>query len=190
MSVFDMVMLMSGVVAFFIFVLPIVALTQMKFDEGNMVVDKESWHFKILRSGTNRYNAPPTLCSYFWNMVAAVIKFEMLFVFAGLVIVVMGVSLAQVGYLLCTNLFPSLVVESMWVRPFYMIPVALVIILCGFIVHKSLEWVESIKEERRMRKYREYREQRDNPQPPKQVSALTAFLKAKKQKICPMITYK
>lgn len=128
-----------------------------------MKVKNTSWHYRLWKLGRESYSEPHNLCKYFWHI--ALIKILLPLALVGMVLVGVG-SLIWV----------------IWNNP---LTSALVVLFTaigiGFVVLAYLVWP-------RAQNRWDQRSQRKAATPPKEPSVVRQYLKAKKSRVCPLIT--
>lgn len=141
-----------------------------------MNISKKSWHYKLVRS-TLYGKTSHSLCIYFWQVIISMI------VVAGLAAVLLCVGvgvLAVIVALLAAIASPILV----WAFHITWIPKELVGAGCGlwglglgFAIGMAFVWFMKKKVQPKLKAMDE------------QPNLLVEYLKAKKQKVCPQITF-
>jgi len=132
-----------------------------------MKVSKHSWHYRLWSLGRDSSSRPRNLCKYFWHIALIKVLFPLVVAF----FVLLGVGL---------------LLWVIWGHPIQtaaVILVALGIVLLGFGLFKLLQmWGERREEARYAASLVP-----TPPKPKKQPGVLRSFIKAKKQKACPLI---
>jgi len=131
-----------------------------------MNVNRDSWHYKLAHMISDYGRVPNNLCAYFWRVILGGFVFSLLLCVAGVVIV----CVASIGMqYLYPNLFPLAVGGG--IAAIF----ALVVILTGLITaRKEKESYECNEDGERIR-----------PEP----NIVWEYLKAKKQKVCPLLEF-
>ena len=128
-----------------------------------MKVKNTSWHYRLWKLGRENWSEPHNLCKYFWHL--ALIKILLPLTLAAMVLIGVG-SLIWV----------------MWNNP---LTTALVVLFTaigvGLVVLGYLAWPRATARW-------ETRVERKAAAPPKEPSIVRQYLKAKKSKVCPLIT--
>lgn len=132
-----------------------------------MKISKKSWHYRFLRA--QRYAVPTSLCPYFWAVVFEALK--MLVIGAILIalaaIVAMILFVTPIGYMF----------DASWVTEKEM--GASVAFWAMIIIMATVEGTR--------RFYRRLRQKRAAT--PKEPNIVTAYIKARKEKICPTLEF-
>lgn len=136
-------------------------------------INRNSWHYRLWSVGRPSNHKPRNLCRYFWYCVFVSVL--------GLVISGLAFGgLVGLIYLIATN--PTE----------FAIGTGMLILIVGvaagsvWMIQKMIARKREREEERR-RRIREGLEPPPVPKPPKEPSVLLAFLKAKKERYCPLI---
>lgn len=125
-----------------------------------MEIRRDSWHYRLYRAGSDRFPPPETnLCRYFWRVVWGATAVT-------LVCSMVGVILAVVGFAVYEHPLASLTVVG---------TVAAIVGAALLFVHLR----ERLEDRRWAAGHAE-------PRPP---GLLRAYLKAKKDEVCPLITF-
>lgn len=133
-----------------------------------MIINKDSWHYKLVKNMSNKA-MPTTLCSYFWTVVGAILE----------VLSLVALSLLAIGCIISVILVATLGIyvvtgaEIIWV-----LGCQLILIKGALIIYRETPYYI-----REMYK-REHQVKARKP------SLLMEYLRAKKEKVCPYITYK
>lgn len=128
-----------------------------------MKVSANSWHYRLWKLGRESWSKPHNLCKYFWHI--ALIKILLPLVLASMVLFGVGALLWLI-----------------WSNPLVTLWTVLVIaMVAGFGVLLYLSWPKMTD---RWDKRVELRA----AAPPKEPGVVRQFLKAKKSKVCPLIT--
>lgn len=149
-----------------------------------MIINRNSWHYKVAAMGTFDCDIPRNLCPYFW-----LVAFKCFMLFAGfsaltLLSWAVGVDLAtwlfaQVGVTL-TNLgaaIPGILIGAIGIASFIGIGLSI-----AFGIYKLKERVKEKREEKRQAKI----EAGEEIKP----SLVIEFMKAKHEKVCPRLEFK
>lgn len=130
-------------------------------------ISTSKWHYRLWKIGRARGSEPHNLCKYFWHIVL----FKLVLPLAGVGLVLFGVGS---------------ILWVIWLHPveaalgtFAAFLIVVLVVLLG--------WLLTRRAERRKVKRRQQRLQPARPAPPKEPSVLWAYLKARKQKVCPLI---
>lgn len=143
-------------------------------------VRANSWHYWVWSLGRSRsstsgipYAQPKNLCLYFWHCALKI----------GLALFIAGLALtgaAAIVYLIAS--FPVIIGKGI-----VLIAIAAVVFIAlGYLVGAGVDRRKATKHERMIR-HMDEKEARRKRKEAKQPSLLWAFIKAKKQKYCPMI---
>lgn len=150
-----------------------------------MKISKNSWHYKL-----NRFwwpvSRPQSLCTYFWSTVAALV------VTVGAVVSTIFVAFCTLfaagamGYFMVTFEFPRINTVSVWQLVFLYswAGVGLFALIC-YITTQIADWHTTRKHEKYIRDLKAFVEGK----PEKEPNVFWAYLKAKKEKVCPFIEY-
>ncbi len=134
-------------------------------------INKESWHYKLVKFGqTNEHEISNNLCTYFWQSVKGVL----LGMFGIVIVTLIGSTFL---YMLAAPFMSLLLPESIFA-----------FILCifyGVIIMKVA--IESISEDHWLAidVFAKFKSKEKERKP----SIIKEYLKAKKQKICPTLTF-
>lgn len=130
-----------------------------------MIIEKSSWHYKL-----NSYavrDIPTNLCGYFWLTV----------------FLVSFIILTLSGILLSFSTAGCIVMEGYDISKWYSIPIGffihallISIVYCIYTVNRYLQHIIKLYKSRDIEV--------------KEPSLLKAFIKAKKDKMCPLLTFK
>ena len=128
-----------------------------------MQVSSSSWHYRVWQfTHENPEKAKPTnLCRYFWRIFFTIT----------IPACIVGLALAGVAWLI------YLFATHPWALVWTILGVGLFVAVCYSGYRYDLR-EKRLKEERRLLP----------PEPPKEPGLVRSFLKAKKQKMCPLIT--
>lgn len=128
-------------------------------------ISKNSWHYWLWKLGRDSSSKPKNLCKYFWHI--AIVK------------VLIPLTLA-LGFLLGVGALIWLI----WGHPVQTALIVLTIAACalfGLGLYKFLQvWSARRQKARIAARF-------NPPQPPKEPGIVRSFLKARKQKMCPLI---
>lgn len=131
-----------------------------------MKVKTTSWHYRLWRFGREAdWKEPRDLCRYFWHIFIV----KVLLPAAAATLVLMGIGF--LAYIIWSNPITTVVVLG-----FVVLGVVLLIGL-GFLIKKMVDRNKRLKEERLHLP----------PEPEPDPSVLFEYLKARKQKLCPLI---
>ena len=132
-----------------------------------MKINKSSWHYRYMKWVDEKhgglYGFPPkNLCQYFWMFVWALLKIPLLFVITGLIV---GgfLYVLLLGFAWPFYTFEGLLIPQF--ISFVCVCIAMIGLLSNFIYMRSEESPDSV------------------------CSLAVNYLKAKKQKVCPIIKY-
>lgn len=155
-----------------------------------MVINENSWHFKIYAMFNSTWNRPKTLCAYFWKTLIPVLSVSIIG-FAILAAVVI------IGQEILTRFF---VFSSLWTLVPASIGVGILIvavmafIATGLVIGPS--WLLDKYNDRKYYKEIELiaqnQERIKNGLEPieRKKSLIGEYLKARKEKVCPTLEYK
>lgn len=154
-----------------------------------MIINKNSWHFKIYKTFNNTWNLPKTLCAYFWKTLIPVLVVSFVGLMA-LTVITIG------GSQILTKFF---VFSSLWTLvPASLVVGALFIALCvGFSVvvvlgiPKLIDLYRERKHDKEIEFEVENLERIKNGLEPieRKKSLIGEYLKARKEKVCPTLEY-
>ncbi|EMC9886198.1 hypothetical protein VO467_000575 [Shigella sonnei] len=155
-----------------------------------MIINENSWHFKIYAAFNSTWNRPKTLCAYFWKTLIPVLSVSIIG-FAILAAVVI------IGQEILTKFF---VFSSLWTLVPASIGVGIltisvmVLIAVGAVIGPS--WLLDKYNDRKYYKEIELiaqnQERIKNGLEPieRKKSLIGEYLKARKEKVCPTLEYK
>jgi hypothetical protein len=131
-----------------------------------MTVRKSSWHYRLWKLGRESYSEPRDLCRYFWHLT--LIKIVGPLTLISLVFVGIGALLYVI-----------------WGHPTETALITFAAIV-GIGLLAGVVWLV----ERMIERHRVQRrlQQLAPPKPPKEPNILWEYLKARKRKVCPLIT--
>lgn len=134
-----------------------------------MVINKNSWHYKLVEFGANsRFDISDNLCTYFWQLVR------------GFLLSI--VALAFVCLLICAICF-MLAAPFISLIMFEAVFVSIGWIISGYIIKFAFHDTISENHYLMIDVFAKLKPKERKP------SIITEYLKAKKQKICPTITF-
>lgn len=150
-----------------------------------LVINKDSWHFNLLLDGPQENairksnNGSLTLCWYFWQVVFGLLAWVGIIALACFIIAAIGFAVYAIGYiwyfLVAYGLFDVMSFDvdalnaSMATNWLLALP-ALAYYLAMNLIY-GVKWLNGTLKER----------------PKKQPNIVTEYVKAKKQRICPMM---
>lgn len=155
-----------------------------------MIINENSWHFKIYAAFNSTWNRPKTLCAYFWKtlipvLAASIIGFAIL------------AAVTIIGQEILTKFF---VFSSLWTLVPASIGVGVLFIaLCvgiSIVLVLGIPWLIDLYRERKYYKEIELiaqnQERIKNGLEPieRKKSLIGEYLKARKEKVCPTLEYK
>ncbi|ALY07922.1 membrane protein [Escherichia phage phiE142] len=155
-----------------------------------MIINENSWHFKIYAAFNSTWNRPKTLCAYFWKtlipvLAASIIGFAIL------------AAVTIIGQEILTKFF---VFSSLWTLVPASIGVGVLFIaLCvgiSIVLVLGIPWLIDLYRERKYYKEVELiaqnQERIKNGLEPieRKKSLIGEYLKARKEKVCPTLEYK
>lgn len=157
-----------------------------------MNINKNSWHFKfnLWYKSNNMWKMPKTLCGYFWTTVMHII----------MSIVVIG-FLSMVCWLFGWPILTELAIFSwltsavpVWAVHVLGVPVGLIAwsAVVGSVVGVTIgtgNLIHNMKEKRRVKRYDEMVKRVEAGLPPEEHNVFWGFIKARKEKVCPLIDY-
>ncbi|QIG57348.1 hypothetical protein [Escherichia phage F2] len=155
-----------------------------------MIINENSWHFKIYAAFNNTWNRPKTLCAYFWKTLIPVLSVSII----GFAILA---AVTIIGQEILTRFF---VFSSLWTLVPASIGVGILMvsvmafISAGLIIGPS--WLLDKYNDRKYYKEIELiaqnQERIKNGLEPieRKKSLIGEYLKARKEKICPTLEYK
>ena len=142
-----------------------------------MQLSKNSWHYKLLRK-SGLYIENISLCMYFWKVLTATIVMSLIIVIAVLILICLIAVLISpfiavpTGFLILGSTFWLLILLIVWLR--------------------TKEHIENLDYWDRPRPWWAkpiYDSKKTPIKPPKYISLTSAYIKAKKEKICPFIEW-
>lgn len=155
-----------------------------------MIINENSWHYKIYSAFNSTWNRPKTLCAYFWKTFFPVLA----------VSIVGFATLAGAAIIGQEILIKFFVFSSLWTLVPASIGIGIlalsvmVLIAVGAVIGPS--WLLDKYNDRKLNKEIEFIVQNEEriknglePIQPKK-SVIVEFLKARKAKVCPVIEYK
>lgn len=148
-----------------------------------MNINKNSWHYKLVKNTFNNSGRIPTsLCPYFWSVVFRVVVYG---------------AMAFLAVFLASNMLfepmVSLGLSTVWayIASFFAsILMSATAVGVGIGVVLGIAWVyDHISEWNSDRKYENAKKEIEDRKNGVQPSILSAFIKAKHRKICPMLNF-
>lgn len=155
-----------------------------------MIINENSWHFKIYAAFNSTWNRPKTLCAYFWKTLIPVLSVSII----GFAILA---AVAIIGQEILTRFF---VFSSLWTLVPASIGVGILMIAVmalisvGAVIGPS--WLLDRYNDRKYYKEIEFiaqnQERIKNGLEPieRKKSLIGEYLKARKEKVCPTLEYK
>ncbi len=155
-----------------------------------MIINENSWHFKIYAAFNSTWNRPKTLCAYFWKTLIPVLSVSII----GFAILA---AVTIIGQEILTKFF---VFSSLWTLVPASIGVGILMtsvmafISAGLIIGPS--WLLDKYNDRKYYKEIEFiaknQERIKNGLEPieRKKSLIGEYLKARKEKVCPTLEYK
>ena len=165
-----------GIVVYTVCFLGLLMTIAVRSEDGMMTFSTKSWHY-WLATKTGESPAPRTLCAYFWAIqetiiVSLAILFAVSFVawFISAPIIWLFTGLVN-GKLAVFSLLVSITLGSFWAYfTYYLEPNV-----------EKKNYLEIYGPEKYAQKY--------GPMPTKKVNFLHALIKAKKERVCPLIKF-
>lgn len=155
-----------------------------------MIINENSWHFKIYAAFNSTWNRPKTLCAYFWKTLIPVLSVSII----GFAILA---AVTIIGQEILTRFF---VFSSLWTLVPASIGVGVLFIaLCvgiSIVLVLGIPWLIDLYRERKYYKEVEFiaqnQERIKNGLEPieRKKSLIGEYLKARKEKVCPTLEYK
>lgn len=155
-----------------------------------MIINENSWHFKIYAAFNSTWNRPKTLCAYFWKTFIPVLAVSII----GFAILA---AVTIIGQEILTKFF---VFSSLWTLVPASIGVGVLFIaLCvgiSIVLVLGIPWLIDLYRERKYYKEVELiaqnQERIKNGLEPieRKKSLIGEYLKARKEKVCPTLEYK
>ncbi|AYN56321.1 membrane protein [Escherichia phage p000v] len=155
-----------------------------------MIINENSWHFKIYAAFNSTWNRPKTLCAYFWKTLIPVLAVSII----GFAILA---AVTIIGQEILTKFF---VFSSLWTLVPASIGVGVLFIaLCvgiSIVLVLGIPWLIDLYRERKYYKEVELiaqnQERIKNGLEPieRKKSLIGEYLKARKEKVCPTLEYK
>lgn len=144
-----------------------------------MIISKNSWHYKLLQKKSHGV-IPTSLCSYFWNVVWTIVKnyiypFGILILFS----VVVGT-----GALITVGIYEKPEITSV-VFIILSFATGLGTLIFTFAIAFLLASLKNLYDDLTFKRENNKSQEKVD----KQSGLLVSYLKAKKQKICPIITF-
>ena len=137
---------------------------------SRLLISRNSWHYRMWSAGRSSYDRPRNLCRYFWYIFGQV---AILLFLAGLALVGLGALL----YAFVTKPVTSFIVTG---------SIILGIGLLWVLIYGMIKYFRRMEE--KDRQHLEALRRGEIPHPkPKEPSALRLWLKARKEKYCPLI---
>ncbi len=155
-----------------------------------MIINENSWHFKIYAAFNSTWNRPKTLCAYFWKTLIPALAVSIIgFAILAAVIII--------GHEILTKFF---VFSSLWTLVPASIGVGILIVAVMALISVGLiigpSWLLDKYNDRKYYKEIELiaqnQERIKNGLEPieRKKSLIGEYLKARKEKICPTLEYK
>lgn len=155
-----------------------------------MIINENSWHFKIYAAFNSTWNRPKTLCAYFWKTLIPVL-------FVSIIGFAILAAATIIGQEILTKFF---VFSSLWTLVPASIGVGVLFIaLCAgisIVLVLGIPWLIDLYRERKYYKEVEIiaqnQERIKNGLEPieRKKSLIGEYLKARKEKVCPTLEYK
>ncbi|URY11206.1 hypothetical protein [Shigella phage ESh15] len=155
-----------------------------------MIINENSWHFKIYAAFNSTWNRPKTLCVYFWKTFLPVL-------FVSIIGFAILAAATIIGQEILTKFF---VFSSLWTLVPASIGVGVLFIaLCvgiSIVLVLGIPWLIDLYRERKYYKEVELiaqnQERIKNGLEPieRKKSLIGEYLKARKEKVCPTLEYK
>jgi hypothetical protein len=138
-------------------------------------VRANSWHYWVWRLGRAEYKRPKNLCRYFWHCTFKIVA-------ALIVTGLMVTGITAIGILIWS--FPIVFSKVVILLA---IAAGLFVVL-GYIVGAWVDRRKATEDEREKKKVeRLVAKSQEPPKPPSTLGLIWAFIKAKKEKYCPLI---
>lgn len=150
-----------------------------------MNISKNSWHYKLLKKKSFGV-IPTSLCSYFWKVAGAIFKGYVLPTITIVLFVTLSVGSSYVigrMVLEVTDTFPKEDTATLGIV-MASLAIGMAVFALGTGLVLSTVFLESLFKEWVVKSSNKQQEKVD-----KQSGLLVSYLKAKKQKICPIITF-
>ncbi|URY13780.1 hypothetical protein [Shigella phage ESh27] len=155
-----------------------------------MIINENSWHFKIYAAFNSTWNRPKTLCAYFWKTLIPVLAVSIIgFAILAAVIII--------GHEILTKFF---VFSSLWTLVPASIGVGILIVAVMALISVGLiigpSWLLDKYNDRKYYKEIELiaqnQERIKNGLEPieRKKSLIGEYLKSRKEKVCPTLEYK
>jgi len=136
-----------------------------------MVINKNSWHYKLVEFGVNsKYDISNNLCVYFWQSVRG-------FLLSIVALALVCLLVCAICFMLAAPFMPLMVVEALFALIAW--------IILGFVI-RSL-FLETISKDHCLMidVFAKLKSKEKEGKP----NIVKEYLKAKKQKICPTLTF-
>ncbi|AKU43750.1 membrane protein [Citrobacter phage Merlin] len=156
-----------------------------------MNINEKSWHCRLHDFAFDKYSRPRSLCPYFWKVVFALFGMTSL-------IVLLSIAFTLVGWELAAGWLAKIGITSVWAigASGFTIGAVGILSLVGVVfgtlfgLAKLKDLIEDKIKERNYEKYIQELEARKDPNyvPPKK-SILMEFIRARKEKFCPSLTF-
>lgn len=156
-----------------------------------MNINEKSWHCRVHDFAFDKYSRPHSLCPYFWKVVFALFGMTSLLVLS-------SVAFTLVGWKLAASWLAKIGITSVWAigASGFTIGAVGILGLVGVVfgtlfgLAKLKDLIEDKIKERNYKEYVRELEARKDPNyvPPKK-SILMEFIRARKEKFCPSLTF-
>lgn len=148
-----------------------------------MIVDVNSWHYKMAKEWVGDLDYPSNnLCGYFWEVVAGILKTISIAIAFSFIMLSLGFIVVSPLVALFNMFFGFLDAESGVYEAVHMATVFILIAGPYFVVDWLGKRASSLPAS--------FNRKRVPKETPKKPNLLFEYLKAKKQKICPIIEFK
>lgn len=155
-----------------------------------MIINENSWHFKIYAAFNSTWNRPKTLCAYFWKTLIPVLSVSII----GFAILA---AVTIIGQEILTKFF---VFSSLWTLVPASIGVGILMVAVMAFISAGLvigpSWLLDKYNDRKYYKEIEFiaqnQERIKNGLEPieRKKSLIGEYIKARKEKVCPTLEYK
>lgn len=148
-----------------------------------MVISRDSWHYKVAKFWFKRdYEAPESLCPYFWSVMGGIAK-AIWFALAAVWLIALAIGGL---YVMFSPFFISEEIHQTAISVFWWLA-------CGVAAYRvGLEYIEDNEESFLAKEINPPRVRLPalpRPRPPSFIKICIEYLKAAKQKVCPMVEF-
>ena len=152
-----------------------------------MIINRNSWHYKVAMLGDNEFALPKTLCPYFWYVVFKLFMVSTVTVAVsvgswliglpviGKILSLMGITLSKAGLTIPAVLTGILIIA--------------LVVGTGFLCVMGVSWLkDGFKEKMRERRWAKA-QAAEEAGVALEPNVLVEYIKTRKSKMCPIIEY-